>query len=272
MPADSDITVNFDFPSGVRLSGRVTHGGEPVSDGVQVRPRPAVEQPMHIYGASTSKLGDYVIEDLPAGDYYFWVDDVYKSRLVHISDDTVFDIDVPIAQLSGRVLEQGGKVPVVGADVYIWPTEPGWARNRLQGHSNDFGKFALVGMEPGDFVLTVYKPGYEMFRERISYSSPVADLTVPLRQDMGVEVRVREAGSGKPLQQVSATELVGNRDGAMLQLGLNDDGVGYIPSALAGSTLSFFAMGHAAAVIAGWSGQPLDLQLEREETRSPAKQ
>ncbi len=267
MPADSDITVNLDFPPGAQLSGRVTHGGKAVP-GVRVRPRPAVEQPVYFYGASTSEQGEYVIEDLPVGDYYFWVDDVYKSRLVHISDDTVFDIDVPRAQLSAHVLEEGGKVPVVGADVYIWPTEAGWSRNRLQGHSNDFGQFALVGIEPGDFVLTVYKPGYEMFRERISFSSPVADLTVPMRQDMGVEVRVREADSGKPLQQVFAVEMIGDRYGSELQLGLDDDGVGYIPSALAGSTLSFSAMGHAPTVIAGWSGQPLDLQLEREETQS----
>ena len=267
MPADSDITVNFDFPSGARLSGRVTHGGKPVS-GARVRPRPAVEQSMHIYGAPTSQQGEYVIEDLPVGDYYFWVDDVYKSRLVHISDDTVFDIDVPMAQLSGRVLEQGGEVPIVGADVYIWPTEPGWARNRLQGQSNDFGKFTLVGMEPGDFVLTVYKPGYEMFRERISYSSPVADLTVPLRQDMGVEVRVREAGSGKPLQQVSAIELIGDRDGASCSSAWTMMVWVTFRARSQAALFRFSAMGHAPAVIAGWSGQPLDLQLEPEETQS----
>jgi hypothetical protein len=39
MPAAGDITVNLDFPAGARLSGRVTHRGQPVA-GAAVRPRP----------------------------------------------------------------------------------------------------------------------------------------------------------------------------------------------------------------------------------------
>lgn len=265
MPADSDITVNLDFPPGARLSGRVTRGGKPLS-GVWLTPRPAVEQPVYVYGTSTSKDGEYVVEDLAAGEYDVLVGD-YKSRPVHISGDTVFDIDVPLAQLSGRVLEEGGKVPVVGADVEIWPAEPGASRIRLHDRSDHFGQFALAGLEPGDFMLTAYKPGYEMFRKRISYGSPVAGMTVWLRQETGVEIRVREAGSGKPLPEVFAIEMIGDRNGSRLQLHLDGAGMGFIPSALAGGTLSVSAFGYVPAVIRGWNGQRLDLQLERQEAR-----
>ena len=265
MPANSDITVNLDFPSGARLSGRVTRGGKPLS-GVWLTPRPAVEQPVFVYGTSTSKEGKYVVEDLAAGEYDVWVDD-YKSRPVQVSGDTVFDIDVPLAQLSGRVLEEGGKVPVVGADVDIWPAEPGSSRIRLHDRSDHFGQFALAGLEPGDFILTAHKPGYEMFRKRISYGSPVAGLTVQLRQEMGVEIRVREAGSGKPLQQIFAIEMIGDRNGSRLQLRLDDDGMGYIPSALTGSALSISAFGYLPTVIRGWNGQRLDVQLERQKAQ-----
>ena len=39
IPANSDITVNLDFPSGARLSGRVTRGGKPLSN-VWLEPLP----------------------------------------------------------------------------------------------------------------------------------------------------------------------------------------------------------------------------------------
>lgn len=265
VPADSDITVNLDFPPGARLSGRVTRGGKPLS-GVWLTPRPAVEQRVFVYGTSTSKDGVYVMEDLAIGEYVVFVGE-YKSRPVQISGDTVFDIDVPLAQLSGRVLEEGGKVPIVGVDVDLWPAEPGSSPIRLHDRSNHFGQFALAGLEPGDFMLTAYKPGFEMFRERISYASPVADMTIRLRQNTGVEIRVRDARSGKPVQEVMAIEVLGNRNGSKIQLHLDEDGVGSIPSALAGSTISFFAYGYGQAMIREWSGQRLDLQLQPQKAQ-----
>ncbi|MFZ2507087.1 MAG: carboxypeptidase-like regulatory domain-containing protein, partial [Steroidobacteraceae bacterium] len=265
VPADSDITVNLDFPAGARLSGRVTRGGKPLS-GVWLTPRPAVEQRVYVYGTSTSKQGTYVMEDLAIGEYVVFVGE-HRSRPVEVSGDTVFDIDVPLAQLSGRVLEEGGKVPIVGADVALWPAEPGSSQIRLQDRSNHFGQFALVGLEPGDFMLTAYKQGFEMFRERISYASPVADLTIRLRKNKGVEIRVRDARSGKPVQEVIAIEMFGNRNGSRLQLHLDGDGIGSIPGALAGSTISFWAYGYGSTMIREWSGQPLDLQLQPQKAQ-----
>ncbi len=265
MPADADITVNLDFPRGARLSGHVTRGGEPLS-GAWLVPRPVVEQDVYVYGTSTSSRGEYVIEDLATGEYNVWIG-AYRSRSVQLSGDTVFDIDVPLAHLAGRVLEEGGKAPVVEADVDIWPAQPSSSRIRLHDSSDHFGQFALAGLEPGEFMLTAYKPGYEMFRERISYGSPIADLTIRLRQGKGVEIRAHEAGSGKPLQSVYAIEMIGDRNGSRLQLHLDENGIGYIPSALAGSSISFSAFGYVPAVIREWSGQGLDLQLRRQKAQ-----
>lgn len=50
MPRDRDLTVNFEFPSGVRLSGRVTHRGKPVV-GAMVNPRqPQTPGELFIHG------------------------------------------------------------------------------------------------------------------------------------------------------------------------------------------------------------------------------
>jgi hypothetical protein len=262
VPADSDVTVDFDFPAGARLSGRVTHGGQPVAR-VWISPRRAVEQPIYNYGASTSSDGTYVIEHLANGEYVLFVGD-FKSKPVQVSGDTVFDIDVPLAQLSGRILEEGGKAPVVGAVVEIWPTEPDPSRSRRADRSNHFGQFGLAGLEPGQYLLTAYKPGYEMFRRQIAYEKPVPNMTIRLQQDPGVEIRVRQADDGKPIDQVYVYELMGERNGMQLVVPLNEEGEGYIPSALEGSKLSFAASGFAQAIVESWSGQQLDLKLVRE--------
>lgn len=259
MPADADVTVNFDFPSGARLFGRVTRGGKPLA-GVWVEPQPAMKQDMYIYGTSTAGKGEYVIEDLAAGEYTLLVDS-YASRPVQVSGDTLFDIDVPLTNLSGRVLEAASQVPVVEADVDIWSAQADSSPIRLDSRSDHFGQFAFAGLEPGDFILTAYKPGYEMVRQRISYSAPTTGLTISLRQSRGIEITVREAGSGKPLRQVEALEMIGDGNGSKLQLRLDENGIGYIPEALTGSTLSFSAYRYAPTVIRAWSGQELDVQL-----------
>jgi hypothetical protein len=260
--ADSDITVNFDFPKGSRLSGRVTHGGQPVAR-VWLSPRPAVEQPVYNYGTSTSTDGTYVIENLANGEYVLFVGD-FKSKPVEVSGDTVFDIDVPLTHLSGRLVEEGGKVPVVDANVEIWPTEPDAARPRRWDRSNHFGQFGLAGLEPGQYLLTAYKPGYGMFRKQIAYDSPISDMTLRLRREPGVEIRVRQADNGKPLDQVYLYERMGERNGMQLVVPLNEDGEGYIPAGLEGSKLSFVASGFAEAIVESWSGQQLDLKLTRK--------
>jgi hypothetical protein len=262
VPTDTDVTVDFDFPAGARLSGRVTHGGQPVAR-VRISPRPAVEQPIYNYGASTSSDGTYVIEHLANGEYVLFVGD-FKSKPVQVSGDTVFDIDVPLAQLSGRIVEGGGKVPVVDANVEIWPTEPDPARARRWDRSNHFGQFGLAGLEPGQYLLTAYKPGYEMYRRQIAYEKPVADMTIRLQPDPGVEIRVRQADNGKPIDQVYVYELMGERNGMQLVVPLNEEGEGYIPAGLEGSRLSFVASGFAQAIVESWSGQQLDLKLTRE--------
>jgi hypothetical protein len=262
VPAASDLTVNFDFPSGSRLSGRVTRDGKPVA-GVWLSPRPQAEQEIFVYGASTSMDGAYVIEDLAEGDYRVSVPEYgYRSRVVRVAGDTVLDVDIPPAQLSGLVLEAGGKAPVVGADVSIWSTE-----RQTQDRSNDFGQFAFTGLEPGEFTLTVYKPGYEMVRKRIAYSAPVNDMTIRLRQETGAEIRVHDAVNGKPLSVIFATEMVGASPALTLRVDLDDDGVGYIPNALAGSTITFAAEGYAETVIRGWDGQGLNLRLELQKSQ-----
>jgi Carboxypeptidase regulatory-like domain len=279
MPADADLTVNLDFPRGARLSGRVTRNGKPVAD-EWLRLRPVAEPKPESGGTLTTgtggsatvttEKGDYSMDGLETGEYRVLVGESFTTRVVRVADDTVFDIDMSAAQFAGRVLEEGGTVPVTGADVSIWAADfidsPIWLRDR----SDDFGQFGLTGLQPGEFVLTVYKPEYALYRERISYESPVADMTIRLQRDRGVEVSVR-TGDGKRPQAVSVHEVVRTEtaswSGIGFQLSFDENGLAYIPSALAGSTLSFSARGYAPVSIREWNGQSLTLDLRSRDAR-----
>jgi hypothetical protein len=174
----------------------------------------------------------------------------------------VFDMDVPSAQLSGRVLEAGGKVPVIGAEVVIWWTEDP-AHIRQFANTDHLGRFVIVGLEPGEFVLSAHKSGYELYREPFSFSAPVADMTIRLDQGKGVEAQVRHAISGKPLRSMTlhAVETIRGRHGISFNVTLDENGVGYVPGRLAGSTLSFGAEGYAVAEVRDWSGDELRLKF-----------
>ena len=92
------------------------------------------------------------------------------------------NFDIPLVQIGGRIVEDGGTVPIVGAGVHLIGSEPQTAHVRNYKDSNDFGQFQLTGVEPGEIVLSVYKPGYEMHREKIAYSSPITNKTITLRK------------------------------------------------------------------------------------------
>jgi hypothetical protein len=265
VPPDADVTVNLEFPRGARLTGNVTHAGQPVAN-VWVRPQPLAKQDLFLYGARTSDKGEYVIEDVPNGKYFVRLDS-YQSRTFEVSGDTVLNIDVPVAQLSGRTVEEAGRVPVVGVDVDIWSPQSDSNRVWRSERSNHFGEFTFAGLEPGDYVVSAYKPGYEMYRDRISFGSGMDEMIIRLRQGKGVEIRMHEAVGGLPIRNAQLYESIGGRRGSGLVLHLDENGVGYIPRALAGSTLKFHAPPYAPAVVSDWNGEELDLQLEQQTAR-----
>lgn len=262
VPANSDITVDLEFPRGARLSGRVTQRGRPLA-GVWLTPRPADEGEVYFYGATTAPNGSYVIEDLIPGEYAIRLEG-FKSRSFQVAGDTVFDIDVPSAQLGGQVLEDNGKVPIAEAQLSVWPVDRKSSQIFAFDRSDYYGRFALAGLEPGDFVMTVYKPGYELYRERIAYSSPIV-MTIRLERGLGVQVSAHDEASGKPLRSMTATEMIGESNGVHVPVPLDEQGMGYVPGALAGATLAFWATGYTAQTVRGWDGDRLELKFTKEQ-------
>ena len=121
----------------------------------------------------------------------------------------------------------------------------------------------MAGLESRDFLLTVYKPGYAMFRERLAYTAPTLDITIRLRRDAGIEVRAHDAMTGKPLRKVLAIEMVGDRPTLKVPIPLDEEGTGHIPAALAGAALAFGADGYAMQRLSTWNGESLELRFSR---------
>ena len=90
-------------------------------------------------------------------------------------------------------------------------------------------------------------------------------MTIRLRRDAGVEVRAYDAASGKPLSSLRAMEMLGDRPAVVqVPVPLDEKGVGYIPAALAGATVDFWAEGYARQSVSAWDGERLDLKFVRE--------
>jgi Carboxypeptidase regulatory-like domain len=263
MPEDKDLVLDIVFPPGARVSGHVTQGAKPAAGRIVWVGPPRVNQEAGStgYSASTAPDGRYDIEGVPAGEYRISVDRD-ASRLITIAGDTVVNIDIPVVQIGGRVFEDGGTVPVVGAGVHVIGIEPQTSHVRNYKEVDDFGHFQLVGIDPGEILLTVHKPGYEMYREKIAYSSPLTNRTITLRKSTGVEVRLQFAPNGPQIERFFVTEkLPGTDYGIGLWVPVNSEGVAYLPDALAGSGLTITGLGGKRFVVEKWDGQPLDLKL-----------
>ena len=211
-----------------------------------------------LYRANTSEDGEYEIEGLPPGDYRLRAtEDI--SRAVTIAGDMVLNIDIPAVQLSARVVEDGGAVPIVGADVYLRGSAPETSRVRGDKKTDDFGQFALTGIEPGEIVLLVYKAGYELYREKISYSSPITNKTITLRKSTGVEVHVKAGSRRFPIGFTITQSFPGNDSVIDIWVPLNRERVGYVPSALAGTTFQIGRFSGTPLLFEDWDGQPFEL-------------
>ena len=259
VPADKDVVFDFVFPTGARLSGHVTRGGKPFAN-ERVWMRPAGPKVDSGYSATTSADGQYEIEGLPSGEYRLQADnDIVRS--IAIAGDTVLNIEIPSVQVGGHVLEDEGAVPVVAADVYVRGIEAATSQVRADAESDHFGGFKITGVAPGDVELIVYKPGYELYREKVAYSTPITDKTIRLRKGGGVEVRVQRSAT-EPVRGFYVSDKNPENDWRIdYWIPLDRDGVGVIPSALTGRTLLLDAYVGKPIMIRDWDGSPLELKF-----------
>ena len=124
--------------------------------------------------ATTDSEGRFVFEELPAGPYRVAVEPPSfrpsESRIELSSGETVdiqFSVEAKPVRLSGVVKEAGTRDPIAGAEVVIRDPESGEVERRL--YTKEGGRFAVRGLESGDWTVDVRAQGYrpEKFEETV---------------------------------------------------------------------------------------------------------
>jgi hypothetical protein len=258
MPADFDVTVNLDFPPPATLSGRVTRKNMPLPDlTVAVRSTKPNSSSTSFDHHKTSSAGAYSVPDLEPGEYVVMVGS-FISKPVQVQGQTVFNIDMPGGDLGGRVIDDGSGVPIARASVDLYIPDP-TASVRINRLTDHLGQFTIPGIVPAEYVLAIYQPGYRLYRERISFDEQSAALTIRLPQERGVEIKCHD-DAGRPVREIMVMETIDGQSGFVLNLSLDERGVGYLPSGLAGSKLQVIApTGYLE--IPSWNGAALDLRF-----------
>ena len=118
---DTVVPVELVFPSGSRLSGRITRQSEPVVGALVLASGKGANQTSA--SATTDPQGGYEFQGLQDGDYRLNLLSLGSGlRLeseVEVSGDTVHDIEVPAGRIEGHVRSAEDRSPIARARVTL---------------------------------------------------------------------------------------------------------------------------------------------------------
>ncbi|HVR74387.1 MAG TPA: carboxypeptidase-like regulatory domain-containing protein, partial [Planctomycetota bacterium] len=214
---DQTSQLDIVFGSTIRLFGRVTSGGMPLStgrvDAVQI------ENAGRNSSGNIDSSGNYSI-DLPgSGKYFLFVGRGRQggSKLEVVvpvgASDLRHDIELPAGEISGIVFDAETGAPIRGAQIMASPAGSG-ARNLtdlLQGmqgmtQSDDLGRFTIVSVPPGSYSIRAFQDGYVEGRlERADVSEREGSFDNRIALERGITLRAKVVDSeGRPVSQAMA--------------------------------------------------------------------
>ena len=254
------------FEGSGALSGRVTRGGSPVAE---ARVSLGATRGGPSASGRTDGGGSYRIEGLTPGDYTANVQAATGgrgvSKTVRVDGEASLDVDLPMAHLSGVVVDASTKQPLADARVTAAP-DAGASGRAGMATSDSNGRFFVDDVEPGAYTLTLSRSSYQQARGSVSATEEGGDAgTIEMTRGDGLEVRLSDGIYQIPLR--SASVRVKDGAGATVTstfLALDGDGKGEIPSLPPGSyTLVVGSNGYATQVLGGIvvPGAPLPVAL-----------
>jgi hypothetical protein len=258
VPEKGELRVDFDFAGASHIGGRVTRAGRPVAGLVVIAS--AVGAPGTGGSATTSETGEYVLGALPAGDYRVHPFQFEPVR-ISLAGPAVQNFELPPLALSGLVIDAATRQPVPNAVVGLHALASGSTRNT---GSDREGKFALIGLNAGEYLLTVHGPGYDVSRQRITLKQDQLEPVLPLKRTKGVALQIDTTGH-EPMSGVNIAMLSGTAETLRFRLLIDENGIVRLPPSLAGQTFKITAEYHAPALITAWDGAPLNVVLQSEE-------
>ncbi|HEV7425723.1 MAG TPA: carboxypeptidase-like regulatory domain-containing protein [Thermoanaerobaculia bacterium] len=215
--------VEINFEEGINVSGRVTKGGVPVSNGniaflpvISRPPRttpgvvggivgstvtafPAAPDPARQFvNAIISADGTYTAAGLSSGDYSVRVNGPnlsYQTKYTAAANGT-FDIDIHGALVRGRVVDAKSGAPLADARVLMLSRLPA---NGSAATDSD-GRFAVDALPDATYDLQVSHEQYAATSQQVVVANGSApDVEVRMEQVPPITIHVADSTSGAPV-------------------------------------------------------------------------
>jgi large repetitive protein len=243
-----EASAQIAFEQGFSVSGRVTKGGDPVTDAFVIA---TLRGSGRTSTGRSDASGNYSLEGLPAGTYDLNASSPEsgsaRAQQVELKSDTTVDLAIPVASISGTVLESGSRMPLADAQVSA-DSSQGGRSFRMAASTDSAGRFALQDLEPKSYTLTTRRAGFLYDTRSVTASEQPSDgLVIELTRGEGIGLIVKDGIYGVPLRGVlaRATDASGNA-AFMGSVALDSDGRGEIPSLQPGSyQVALSASGYA---------------------------
>ena len=243
----SEVSAEIVFEDGFRLEGHVTRGGQPVTDAYVFAAAPGGR-----WGATgqTDETGAFALAGLKEGTY-----DVSASsrsggsvdRKVDVKADMTADLEIPSARLAGTVVEADSGKPL--ADAVVSSERQGPEHRFMTATSDSAGRFAIEGLDPGVYHVTVRKPAYQTDVRELTAEED-ADVRIELRRGEGIGIDAHDGIYGMPLRSLMVRAVGAQGTAFTGSVELDSAGHGEIPSLAPGTyTLLVASQGYAPASI-----------------------
>jgi protocatechuate 3,4-dioxygenase beta subunit len=229
-PGQAEAAAEIRFEQGIRVDGRVTRGGRPVTDAmVMVFPDGGNRRSA---SARTDETGGYAIEGLDEGRYTFSANSEAGApirKTVELTGDTTVDLEAPPARLAGTVVEAESGRPLGDVGVRI-EDDGGGMRFVNMASTDSSGRFAFEDVEPKRYRVTFQKPAYQVETKELT-AAEESDLRVELRRGEGIAIEAKDGIFATPLRGLFVRVADGSGSAVFSgSVSLDSDGRGEVPS------------------------------------------
>ena len=153
------------------------------------------------------------------------------SQVVELKADMSIDLVIPIAKLSGVVVDVASGLPLessVELQRVIAPSTGG-GQMRLSAATDSSGRFAFDDLEGVDYKITARRSGYESVTKTIRPTEAGEELRMELKRGSGLGVEAKDGQMGFGLRSLFARAQQGTSDVFTGALSLDGEGKGEIP-------------------------------------------
>src|SRR5215210_13367 len=189
-PGASEVRIDLDLERGVELAVRVRRNGAPVPGEPLF-----LDGPQRTFG-ETDADGRFRFQGLSAGTYRVRLGDrsagPSHEQTVDLQSDREITIDLPAADVTGRVVDAADSSPLSGATVQLLSRDGDPAAGRAQ--TDGRGLFVMRGVAEGTWRVRAQADGYAPGEANVQVDGTGAsEVEIALRATEGVTLQVATA-------------------------------------------------------------------------------